>query len=96
MVLVAAGGKIYRIERTNGITDPAKFNEPGTELIQDDAVFYSAVLSFGSMGIIYSLVLEVRERYYLRQTKLPTTREELKKKWQDGIHLYRRRCRIRR
>lgn len=84
LVLVAGEGKIYRIERTNGITDPAKFNEAGIELIQDDDVFYSAVLSFGSMGIIYSLVLEVREPYYLRETKLPLTWEELKKKWLDG------------
>ncbi len=84
IVMVAGGGKIYRIEKTNGITDPAKYNETGIELIQDDAVFYSAVLSFGSMGIIYSLVLEVRERYYLRETKLPATWEDLKKKWLDG------------
>lgn len=84
MVLVAGGGKIYRIEKTNGIIDPAKFNEPGIELIQDDNIFYSVVLSFGSMGIIYSLVMEVREHYYLRETKLLTNWEQLKKKWQDG------------
>jgi hypothetical protein len=83
-VLVAGGGKIYRIEKTNGITDPSKFNETGIELIQDDDVFYSAVLSFGSMGIIYSLVMEVREKYYLRETKLLINWEELKKIWQDG------------
>ena len=84
MILVAGGGMIYRIEKSNGITDPAKFNEPGIELIKDDDIFYSAVLSFGSMGIIYSLVLEVREAYYLRETKLLTNWEELKKIWQDG------------
>lgn len=84
MVLVGSGGKIYRIEKTNGITDPAKFNEPGIELIQDDDTFYSTVLSFGSMGIIYSLVIEARDSYYLRETKLLTNWEELKKIWQDG------------
>jgi L-gulono-1,4-lactone dehydrogenase len=84
MVLVAGDGKVYRIEKTNGITDPGKFNEPGIELIQDDNVFYSTVLSFGSMGIIYSLVIEVRELYYLRETKISTNWEELKKKWLDG------------
>ncbi len=84
IVLVAVGGAVYRIEKTNGITDPTKFNEAGTQLIQDDAIFYSAVLSFGSMGIIYSLVIEVRELYYLRETKLATNWKELKKKWLDG------------
>jgi hypothetical protein len=84
LVLVAGGGKVYRIEKTNGITDPALHNEPGIELIQDDDTFYSAVLSFGSMGIIYSLVIEARESYYLRETKLLMEWDELKKKWLDG------------
>jgi FAD/FMN-containing dehydrogenase len=84
MVLAASNGNVYRIENTNGITDPGKYNEPGIELIQDDTIFYSAVLSFGSMGIIYSLVLEVRELYYLRETKISTNWEDLKKKWLDG------------
>jgi L-gulono-1,4-lactone dehydrogenase len=84
MVLVAGGGKIYRIEKNDGITDPLKFNEPGVELIQDDETFYSAVLSFGSMGIIYSFVLEVTGSYFLRETKLLTNWESLKKKWHDG------------
>jgi FAD/FMN-containing dehydrogenase len=84
IVLVAGGGKVYRIEKTNGITDPVKFNEPGIELIQDDDVFYSAVLNFGSMGIIYSLVMEVTDKYYLRETRILINWEELKKKWLDG------------
>lgn len=84
IVLVASTGKIYRIEKTEGITDPSKFNETGVELIQDDDIFYSTVLSFGSMGIIYSIVLEVIDSYYLRETKLLTNWACLKKKWQDG------------
>lgn len=54
IVLVAAEGKIYRVEPKEGITDPALHNEPDITLIQDDAVFNSTVVSLGCMGIIYS------------------------------------------
>ena len=64
-------------------------HETGVELIQDDDIFYSAVLSFGSMGIIYSLVIEVEQLYYLRETKLQTTWEELKKEMARRNHFYR-------
>ena len=84
ILLVAGDGKIYRIENANGITDPAHFNETGVELIQDDDIFYSVLVSFGSMGVIYSLVLEVEELFYLRETKIQTNWEDLKKKWLDG------------
>jgi FAD/FMN-containing dehydrogenase len=84
ILLVASGGKIYRIEKTNGITNPANFTETGVELIQDDDIFYSAVLSFGSMGIIHSLVIEVEPLFFLRETKIQTNWEDLKKEWLDG------------
>jgi hypothetical protein len=83
-LLVAHGGKKYRVEKTNGITIPAAFNEENTELVQDDDIFYSALLSFGSMGIIHSLVIEAEELYYLRETKIATDWEALKKIWANG------------
>lgn len=83
-LLVAHGGKVYRVEKTNGITNPLFFAEANVQLIQDDDIFYSALLSFGSMGIIHSLVIEAEKLYYLRETKIQTNWEELKKKWADG------------
>ena len=37
----------------------------------DDDWFYSVLVSMGSLGIIYSLIIEVDARYALRQTRDP-------------------------
>ncbi len=85
MVLVAGDGKIYRIEPANGISDPALFNETGITLVQNDDDFYSALVSLGSMGIIYSFILEVVESYWLEEKKVTAKwSEEIKPKLQDG------------
>lgn len=71
IVVVASEGKVYRIEPTNGITDPEKFNSlhRDVELRQDDDWFNSAVVGLGCMGVVYSVTLEVREKYWLRETR---------------------------
>jgi len=65
ILLVAAQGKKYRIEPKAGITDPDKHAENGVQLIQEDEVFNSVLVSLGCMGIIYSYILEVRPQYWL-------------------------------
>jgi hypothetical protein len=72
-----------RIEPTDGITDPvahkAKF--PSIKLIQNDNVFYSAVVSFGAMGVVYSAIIEVRSAYWLNESRIKqpwaTTKQQL-------------------
>lgn len=59
----------YRIEPKNGITDPAKYSDPVIGLIQDDDCFASTICSMGCFGIIYSVVLEVMQMYYLTETR---------------------------
>ncbi|MDQ3565577.1 MAG: FAD-binding protein [Pseudomonadota bacterium] len=63
--------RLRRIEPANGITDPAAFerdeSKHDTELIQDDDTFSSAVVSFGSIGLVYSLTLEVTDEYWLKE-----------------------------
>ena len=68
--VVGEQGKLYQIEPTHGITDPTKFTgkEKGNwkrrrggqpvsvELIQDDEVFRAALVSMGTMGIVYRAV----------------------------------------
>lgn len=72
LVLVATseeGPRVYRIEPADGPTNPASFREHLVdELIQDDDVFYSAIVSMGCMGIVVSAVIEVMDMYWLRET----------------------------
>jgi L-gulono-1,4-lactone dehydrogenase len=87
MDLIAAGGKCYRIERTNGISDAAKFKlkYPNNEiaLIQDDDKFFSAVVGFGLMGIVYSLVIEPVKTFYLKQKLWVSNWDKVKPKLED-------------
>nr|MDQ3018010.1 FAD-binding protein [Bacteroidota bacterium] len=59
--LVITGSELVQIEPSDGITDPVRHQaaEPDIRLIQDDDIFYSTVLSFGGMGIVYQIVFEV-------------------------------------
>lgn len=71
MDLLAAGGTCYRLEPSDGITDPVKFKAkyPNNEiiLIQDTDKFHSSVVGFGLMGIVYSVLIEPRQTFYLKQ-----------------------------
>ena len=71
VVLVASGGKVYRIEPAGGITDLARFKSrhPDIELVQDDDWFNSVVIGLGCMGVVYSVTMDVREKYWLRETR---------------------------
>jgi hypothetical protein len=83
--LVGNEGKLYQIEPSDGISDPTKHNEQEHgKLIQDDDQFYSTVLSFGAMGIVYELILEVRKQYWLKEKRYMTTWKKLKAQLEDG------------
>jgi len=71
------GVYFYRIEPKNGITDPAKYKDPLVQLIQDDDCFYSAICSMGCFGVIYSVVFEVMQMYWLEETRTETTLDKL-------------------
>lgn len=83
MDIVAGGGKVYRVEPTNGITDPNKFEKKYKDitLIQDDDKFHSSVVGFGMMGIVYSIVIAPRKQFYLKQKlwigNWPTAKKKL-------------------
>jgi FAD/FMN-containing dehydrogenase len=80
--LVVARGAQVRIEPEDGITDPARFS--GT-LMQDDDVFASAVCGMGCMGIIDSLVLEVRAKFWLRERRVVRSWQEVRRDLAAGI-----------
>ncbi len=83
IVLVATGGKAYRIEPTNGISDPATFDEKTMTLVQNDDDFYSVLVSLGSTGVVYSYILRVEPRYWIEENRTLEQWSEVKKKLRD-------------
>jgi hypothetical protein len=78
---VIAGGEIVRVEPDQGPTDKAKFEAVyGTSrrLIQDNDTFSAAVCGMGCMGIVHSLVIEVRDTFNLEEVRTLSTWEEVK------------------
>ena len=71
--LVVAGGEVVRVERAHGPTERTKFTG---RLIQDDDTFNAAVCGIGSMGIAYSFLIEVREKFWLKEVRTLSTWEE--------------------
>eukprot|EP01124_Arcella_intermedia_P036813 TRINITY_DN9717_c0_g2_i1.p1 TRINITY_DN9717_c0_g2~~TRINITY_DN9717_c0_g2_i1.p1 ORF type:complete len:824 (-),score=168.04 TRINITY_DN9717_c0_g2_i1:843-3314(-) len=73
MDVVVHSGKVFRVEPTEGITDPEKFKVKHPEyagLIQNDLYFKSLLVSLGTMGIIYSYIFKVEKKYWLRESTL--------------------------
>ena len=72
--LVGPGGAQHWIEPSTGaITTRAALKDalglPDENIHYDDDWFYSVLVSMGSLGIIYSLIIEVDPRYALRQMR---------------------------
>jgi len=75
ILIVASGGRIIRVEPTNGITDPEKhkahFENAGAdekeELIQNDKYFYSCLINLGCFGIVFSVIMEVTDMSNLHE-----------------------------
>jgi hypothetical protein len=79
--IVVAHGEVLRVEPRDGPTDPAAFaSRFGAErrLIQNDHTFSAVVCGMGSMGLLHSLVIEVRERFWLNEVRTLSTWEEVR------------------
>lgn len=86
--LVVAGGELVRVEPADGITDKDAFAERfGSErtLHQDDGLFYAAVCAMGCMGVVESLVLEVRSEFWLRERRVVSTWKDARAELENGI-----------
>jgi FAD binding domain/Repeat of unknown function (DUF346) len=70
--LVGPGGVQHWIEPSQGITDPvglqSQLGIDAANIHYDDDWFNSVLVSVGTMGIIYSLILEVQPQYDLVET----------------------------
>ena len=73
--LVVSGGEVVRVEPAGGITDPARHEG---RLIQDDATFLAAVCGIGTLGLIHSLVIEVREKFFLNEVRTVSSWESVR------------------
>jgi len=85
--VVAAGGAVYRVEPSDGPTDRAAYERKygeGRILIQDDHWFDAVVVGMGCMGVICSVTLEVRPKYYLREVRTFHTWDEVRAELIDG------------
>jgi hypothetical protein len=79
--LVVSGGQVVRVEPAGGVSDPERFaGVYGAErrLIQDDATFLAAVCGIGTLGLIHSLVLEVRNKFFLNEVRTVDTWEAVR------------------
>lgn len=89
--LVGPDGMQYWIEPADrpitDPTDPAKLQEalgPEVTIKHDDDWFDAALVTVGSLGIVYSVVLEVRDQYMLRETRTQHGWSVLKQQLEDG------------
>jgi L-gulono-1,4-lactone dehydrogenase len=77
--LVTSGGRLRRVEPSDGPTDRAAFEarHRDWELVQDDRLFNAAVVGIGCLGIVYGVTLAVRERFRLTEVRTATTWESV-------------------
>jgi hypothetical protein len=81
--LVSEGGVVYRIEPSQGITNRAEYekiypDQNARKLIQNDDWFNAVVVSMGCMGVIYSLILRVTQKYWLKEVRSLSDWERVK------------------
>jgi len=69
--LVAGTGEPLRIEPADGPTDPTAFarEHPDARLIQQNDVFDAVLIHVGTMGVVRSLVVEVRNRFWMTEVR---------------------------
>lgn len=87
--LVGPGGKQYWVERREPITDRERLaallpNIDKANIIYDDDWFKSVLVSMGCMGIIYSLVIEVRDQFGLEEVRAGSTWNTVRPLLADG------------
>jgi FAD/FMN-containing dehydrogenase len=88
--VVVGDGSVQRIEPADGPTDRAAYEaHHGADrtLVQDDHVFDAVCVGMGCMGVICTAMIEVRERFHMREVRTLHPWEKVKADLQDGAVL---------
>jgi len=88
--VVVADGSVQRIEPTDGPTDRAAYEAhhgAARTLVQDDHVFDAVCVGMGCMGVICTAMIEVRERFHMREVRALHPWAKVKADLQDGAVL---------
>jgi FAD/FMN-containing dehydrogenase len=70
--VVVGDGSVQRIEPSDGPTDRAAYEAhhgAARTLVQDDHVFHAVCVGIGCMGVICTAMLEVRDRFHMREVR---------------------------
>ncbi|MFV2016160.1 MAG: FAD-binding protein, partial [Candidatus Heimdallarchaeota archaeon] len=73
----------FKLEPKNGITDPRRYHADA-KLLQEDNLFFAALISLGCFGIVTSYILEVEEEYWLTESQQLDKWSIVKKQLQNG------------
>ncbi len=86
LVLVSDGGLVYRIESGDGMTDPDAYKAryPNNVLVQDDDWFNTVIVSMGCTGVVYSVIIRVMPKYWLKEVRTISTWSVEKERLRDG------------
>jgi len=88
--IVIGDGSVQRIEPAGGPTDRAAFDAHhggARTLVQDDHAFNAVCVGMGCMGVICTAMLEVRERFHMREVRALHPWAKVKADLQDGAVL---------
>jgi FAD/FMN-containing dehydrogenase len=85
--LIDGSGRRLRIEPHDGPSARAAFQgaRPDWTLIQEDECFDAAVCGMGCMGLIVSLMIEVRDHFRLTEVRTDTTWSEVQRALTSGV-----------
>lgn len=90
--VVIGDGSVQRIEPSDGPTDRAAFEEHFGEertLVQDDHVWNAVSVGMGCMGVICTAMVEVRERFFMREVREMHPWAKVRADLEDGAVLAR-------
>ncbi len=73
--LVTANGRRIRIEPTDGMTDPERFQatHPDWTLVQADETFRASQIHLGMLGVVHSYVVKTVARHHMTEVRTATT-----------------------